>query len=102
MDLAAFERALADEEPPPGLGEALRALWYEANDAWETAHQCVQDQADADGAWVHAYLHRVEGDRSNARHWYRLAGRKPSDSPLADEWREIAAALLAKPGTPEP
>ncbi len=99
MDFATFKRSLDGAAPPPELDGALRALWHEARGEWDTAHKCAQDQADADGAWVHAYLHRVEGDASNAGGWYRRAGRPPSTAPLADEWRDIAQALLARSGS---
>ncbi len=95
MDIEAFKTSLQDEAPPEGLDGALRALWYDAKGDWHAAHRQAQDQGDTDGAWVHAYLHRVEGDESNAGHWYRRADKPPSTAALADEWRAIAAALLA-------
>jgi hypothetical protein len=86
MDLAAF---------PAGQSLALQALWHDAKGDWGSAHACAQDQEDAAGAWVHAYLHRVEGDISNAGYWYRRAGRPAERGPLDAEWAAIAAALLA-------
>ncbi|MCP5149688.1 MAG: hypothetical protein H6983_19340 [Ectothiorhodospiraceae bacterium] len=80
---------------PPGLAPGLRALWMEARGDWDAAHRIVQEESDADAAWVHAYLHRREGDLDNARYWYRRAGREPAVDALAAEWRRIAAALLA-------
>jgi hypothetical protein len=80
---------------PDGLSSALQALWYEAQGDWTQAHDLLQDDPSADGAWVHAYLHRVEGDPGNAAYWYRRAGRPVSAAGLADEWRAIASALLA-------
>jgi len=94
MNLESFEVSLTQESPPPGLPRALEALWQEAKGDWDTAHRLAQSQKDADAAWVHAYLHRVEGDNGNAGYWYRRAGKAPSALPLKDEWREIAMALL--------
>ena len=94
MDLEAFKATLGDAAPPAGLSDAVLGLWHDAKGDWDEAHRCAQRQDDADGAWVHAYLHRVEGDLSNAGYWYRRAGRPASTAPLEQEWAEIAAALL--------
>lgn len=96
MDLAAFRASLADAAPPAELAPALAALWWDARGAWERAHTIVMGESGPDAAWVHAYLHRKEGDRANARYWYRDAGRTMPDSPLEAEWEAIAAALLAR------
>ena len=92
---AAARGAAADATPPENLGPALRALWHLARDEWEAAHHAAQSDRSRDGSWVHAHLHRVEGDLANAGYWYRRAGLPASEAPLADEWEEIAAALLA-------
>ncbi len=94
MDLSAFKHSLDQDAPPESLGQALAALWHEAKGDWDQAHRLAQSQKDSDGAWVHAYLHRVEGDSSNAEHWYRRAGKPPSKAPSKQEWDEIAAVLL--------
>jgi hypothetical protein len=94
MDLESFTDSLSGAEPPAGLSPALQALWHEARGDWARAHRLAQSQGDAAGAWVHAYLHRVEGDAANAGYWYRRAGRPPARGPLAEEWREIVSALL--------
>jgi hypothetical protein len=94
MNFAEFEASLDYATPPPNLGRALEALWWEAKGDWNKAHQLAQAQDDKDGAWVHAYLHRVEGDEGNAGYWYRRAGKHYSTDPLKDEWRAIAANLL--------
>ena len=96
MDMAAFERSIDDAAPPDGLSKPLQALWQEAKGAWDEAHSLAQADKGADGAWVHAYLHRVEGDLRNAGYWYRRAGRPASEQALRDEWRAIATALLAE------
>lgn len=78
------------------MSPALRALWHDAKGDWNAAHKCVDELSDSDNMWVHAYLHRKEGDLSNARYWYRRAGRPPHSGSLEDEWGEIAAALLER------
>ena len=94
MNLANFKESIARNEPPAGVAKALGALWYEARGQWDRAHELAQQAPDPDGAWVHAYLHRVEGDESNAGYWYRRADRPHSKADLPAEWEEIAAALL--------
>jgi len=96
MDVDTFRCTLEKGNPPEGSGKALRAMWYQARDDWDQAHRLAQAQNDADGAWVHAFLHRVEGDSANAAYWYRRAGKPPSATPLAEEWEEIVTALLAE------
>ena len=96
MTFEAFESSLTQSEPPTSLSPALRALWHERNGDWDAAHRLAQAEDDRDGAWVHAYLHRVEGDHANAAYWYRRAGRPVvSDRPLGDEWAAIVKTLLA-------
>lgn len=95
MDIDEFSGTLRDAEPPANLGLALQALWWDGHGDWERAHACVQaDEADPVCAWVHAYLHRKEGDLSNAGYWYRRAGRPVASGPLEAEWQAIAASLL--------
>jgi hypothetical protein len=96
MDLEAFKASLAGEEPPAGLGPAARGLWWDGKSDWTKAHECAQAQDDRDGAWVHAYLHRKEGDPANAAYWYRRARKPVAAGPLAEEWEAIARALLGK------
>ncbi len=94
MDLQEFRDTLGGEQAPRELDAALQALWYEAKGDWDEAHRQAQSKDDEAGAWVHAYLHRVEGDEGNAGYWYRRANRPHATSALADEWQEIASALL--------
>ena len=96
MDLTAFETSLESAAPPQELSKPLQALWQEAKGAWDEAHNLAQADKGPDGSWVHAYLHRVEGDLRNAGYWYRRAGRPESNDALRDEWRAIATALLAE------
>ncbi len=76
-----------------GLSDHLRALWHEGAGDWAAAHAVVQDMDDAEAAWIHAYLHRREGDLSNADYWYRRAGRKRPAQGLDEEWASIVEAL---------
>jgi len=94
MDQQEFKQSLDRDAPPEDLEQALAALWHEAKGDWDRAHRLAQAQKDADGAWVHAYLHRVEGDIYNAGYWYRRAGKPDCTAPLKREWEEIAGALL--------
>jgi hypothetical protein len=93
MTLAEFEAAFAIDEPPE-LTPLLVALWHDARGDWQSAHNVAQDIDDATGSWVHAYLHRKEGDLANAAYWYRRAGRPVACGALDAEWRQIAAVLL--------
>jgi hypothetical protein len=94
VTITEFEASLANGEPPPRLPPLLVALWHERRGNWNRAHDITQDIDDGDAAWVHAYLHRREGDLPNASYWYRQASRPVERGPLEDEWRTIAAALL--------
>lgn len=94
MTLADFIATLAGATPPP-LSDALRALWHDARGDWDAAHRVAQDVANESGSWVHAYLHRKEGDHGNAAYWYRRAGKPVASGPVEAEWNTIAAALLA-------
>ena len=94
MDFAAFRGSLGEGAPPEGLSHAMQALWWDAKGDWKEAHRCAQQQPDPTGAWVHAYLHRVEGDMSNAGGWYRRAGKPVSSASLKEEWETIARTLL--------
>jgi hypothetical protein len=96
MTFETFQSTLADPAPPAGLDSLVEAMWREAKGEWDAAHRLAQAQDDADGAWVHAYLHRVEGDLSNAGYWYRRAGRPVAEQPLREEWDAITQALLAR------
>jgi hypothetical protein len=81
-------------DDPAGLAGVLRALWHDMKGDWEEAHRIAQDVEDESGAWVHAYLHRKEGDLSNAAYWYRRARRGVASGSLDEEWQSIVSALL--------
>jgi hypothetical protein len=78
----------------PEVSHELQSLWHDAKGNWEEAHTLVQDSTTKDAAWVHAYLHRKEGDISNAGYWYRRAGKPEFKGTLEQEWKEIVRALL--------
>jgi hypothetical protein len=94
MTPSEFKRSLARAKPPADLSPALAALWWAGNDKWHKAHEIVMNEESSACAWVHAYLHRAEGDRDNARYWYRQARRDSAAGDLTAEWAAIAAALL--------
>lgn len=96
MQLETFRQSLAQTHPPHDVSRPLAALWHAAKGAWDDAHKLAQqDEGEAQHDWVHAYLHRVEGDLANARYWYKRAGQPAATGPLAAEWTAIATALLA-------
>ena len=95
MDAAAF-RALP--APPEAASPPLAALWHAAKGEWDKAHTLVQAEESAAAAWVHAHLHRLEGDEGNAGYWYRRAGKPHAKSTHDEEWTEIANALLLEGG----
>ncbi|WP_425405197.1 hypothetical protein [Hwanghaeella sp.] len=95
MTVEDFIRSIDGTAPPPGLSLPLQALWWDRKGDWEKAHSCAQDEPDSNGSWVHAYLHRVEGDLGNAGYWYSRAGRTAHSGALQQEWDEIVSHLLA-------
>jgi hypothetical protein len=94
MDPRAFRESIAKSQPPAGLSPALQALWWDAKGDWDKAHEHAQARDDAPGMRVHAYLHRKEGDQSNAEYWYRRCGAAPSILTLDQEWDELVRACL--------
>jgi len=95
MTLAEFQRSLTAKTPPRHLAPPLAALWWASKGGWDKAHRIVMDEDGRDAAWVHAYLHRVEGDAGNAAYWYGQAKRPVASGALHAEWKAIVAALLA-------
>ena len=96
MNLAEFQLSQNQSTPPSGLSLALQSLWFDAKGDWHRAHGLAQKEGESSGDWVHAYLHRKEGDASNARYWYVQAGKPVYSGSLDEEWAAISAALLAK------
>jgi hypothetical protein len=97
MNLDEFTKLIEKQERcPSSVPQALQALWYDKKGDWDKAHQLVQNASDTDSAWVHAYLHRKEGDLSNARYWYRRSGKPEFTADLNKEWEQIATDLLGE------
>src|SRR5512146_163456 len=96
MTVEEFRASLSQPTPPAELSHALAGLWWDAKGDWTRAHESAQQDEGPSGSWVHAYLHRKEGDPSNAAYWYRRAGRAQSSGPLNDEWRAILNSLLTE------
>ncbi|WP_456769611.1 hypothetical protein [Bradyrhizobium sp. USDA 3650] len=94
VSMAAYIASLDDAAPAPDLSAPLAGLWWAAKGDWDQAHRIVQDESSREAAWVHAYLHRVEGDLGNAGYWYRQAGQPVATDSLQAEWDRIAATLL--------
>jgi hypothetical protein len=91
MTIAEFHALNADQ-----LEGALLALWWDGKGDWEQAHAVAQDVSSRDGAWVHAYLHRKEGDLGNAAYWYSQAGRPVARGDLDEEWTKMVDEMLAR------
>jgi hypothetical protein len=96
MNLDEFRETLGLREPPEGLTLALAGLWWDAKGHWARAHEAAQRDEGRDGSWVHAYLHRKEGDFGNAGYWYGRAGRPVCRELLEAEWISIVRELLAR------
>jgi hypothetical protein len=94
MTLEEFRSSLGESAPPPQLAPALRAMWEDAKGNWNAAHSIAQDIDSQIGSWIHAYLHRKEGDLGNAGYWYRRAGKPAAQDTLEEEWERIVSALL--------
>ena len=94
MNLQLFKASVNDDRPSQDMSPALQALWHQAKGDWDAAHEIAQSDKSPAGSWIHAYLHRVEGDNGNAAYWYALAGKPTSTSTLEEEWEEIASALV--------
>ena len=95
MTIEQFRDSLEYDAPPSDLGSALAGLWWDAKGDWTRAHESAQQDEGPAGAWVHAYLHRKEGDNSNAAYWYGRAAKAPARLSLEQEWSEIAQTLLS-------
>lgn len=94
MTLVEFKESIQQSAPPSTLSTLLKALWYDAKGQWDTAHQLAQEVETTHGSWIHAYLHRKEGDLGNAAYWYHKAKHPVCSKPIDEEWEEIVIALL--------
>jgi hypothetical protein len=93
MKLSEFTNSLQNAQPPEG-SVYIQALWYDRKDKWQKAHELVDHLGDKDACWVHAYLHRKEGDIWNADYWYARAGRKRPSVSLEEEWQQLVDGFL--------
>lgn len=96
MTFADFTASLTHPTPPDGLPVTLQSLWWDARGDWQRAHALVDELETRDGMAVHAYLHRKQGEESNANYWYRQAGSAFRRPTLAAEWQALVEALLAQ------
>ena len=96
--MADFRASLSGAVPAPKLAPPLAGLWWAAKGDWDKAHKIVQEESTREAAWVHAYLHRVEGDSANAGYWYRRTGKPAATGSLEAEWEIIASTLLGSEG----
>jgi hypothetical protein len=93
MNLSTFTLSL-QEKTPPNVSVYLTALWYDAKDNWKAAHDLIDHLEDKTACWVHAYLHRKEGDIGNADYWYARAGKKRPSTCLQQEWEQLVITLI--------
>lgn len=96
MTISEFKEQLDLKDTPGNLSVYLKALWFDAKGDWRRAHDLVDQLPGEDAAYVHAYLHRKEGDQSNADYWYRRSGRSRSQVSLENEWEELVSYFLTK------
>lgn len=94
MNFKEFQESLKNPDPPASISPYLEALWHDATGSWEKAHSIVQDIGDSTAAWIHAYLHRREGDTGNADYWYHRAGKERSPASSQAEWEQIVKELI--------
>lgn len=96
MEITEFKSSIGQESMPEGLSLHMQALWYDKKGQWHKAHSLIDSLGDEDSAYLHAYLHRREGDLSNAEYWYRRAGKKRPAKSLDEEWEDMVHYFLAK------
>ena len=94
MNFDTFKSSLTNSSLPPNLDGGLQALWYDGKGDWNKAHNIAQDLETPEGSWIHAYLHRKEGDLGNAAYWYHRAHQPVCKTSLQEEWDNIVRALL--------
>jgi hypothetical protein len=94
MNVSSFKESLSQGQPPETTSVYLNALWYDAKGEWDKAHGLIQDVEDKNASWIHAYLHRKEGDTGNADYWYSRAAKKRPLVSLNEEWEDIVSALI--------
>ncbi|MDN3690569.1 hypothetical protein [Cyclobacterium jeungdonense] len=96
MNLSDFKNSIQMDTPPSGLSVYLQSLWLDKKGDWDRAHGLIDSLGGEDAASLHAYLHRKEGDLSNAGYWYRRAGKNPASNSLEEEWEQLVTYFLKK------
>lgn len=96
MTLTEFKQSLKNASPSTDLSVELRSLWYDGKGDWNGAHDIIQDVNSKNAAWIHAYLHRKEGDAGNAAYWYARANKEVAKAGLDEEWNELVSYFLGK------
>ena len=94
MKRIGFKNSVADQSPSEKLPKPLIAFWWQKKGDWDKAHAIVPSDKTDDGAWVHAFLHREEGDLGNASYWYSRANKLMSEETIENEWELIVSELL--------
>ncbi len=94
MTVDDFRKSLSASEPPAACSHPLAGLWWDAKGDWKRAHESTQQDEGKDGSWVHAYLHRKEGNQRNTAYWYSRAGKPVYRESLDEEWQAILEVLL--------
>jgi hypothetical protein len=94
MDYEQFVASLAASQPPSGISRELLSLWHDGRNDWHHSHEIAQDIEGINGSWIHAYLHRKEGDFNNARYWYHRAGKNEPSISLGEEWKLLVRSFL--------
>jgi hypothetical protein len=94
MNRLDFRESIKGNEPPWGSSDYLKALWFDAKGNWKKAHEIIQDIDDKKASWIHAYLHRKEGDTTNADYWYSRAGKRRPAVSLENEWEQLVASFI--------
>jgi hypothetical protein len=95
MTPAGFRASLSEDVPPKGAAAPLKALWWIRKGDWDRAHEIVMRDSSQQAAWVHAHLHRIEGDDENAGYWYRHAKKPMASGATEAEWEAIVDGILA-------
>ncbi len=96
VNLEFFKLSLKENEPNPDWSSGLKSMWWDVKGNWEASHDIAQEMTSLDGSWIHAYLHRKEGDRFNADYWYRKANRPFPKVSLEEEQKELVAYFIGK------
>lgn len=96
MTFEEFKESLNNSSPPQNLSDLLKAMWYDANENWKASHDIAQEIHSKEGSWIHAYLHRKEGDEGNASYWYQRAEKSFPTITLQDEWSQLVLSFLKK------